>query len=145
MLDDEAAWASIPSIHPLDDASLSSRYGYRRDPFTGRTKWHDGVDFSATTGTPIRAAADGRVIRSGWFGGYGKMVELDHGNGMTTLYAHTSRTAVKNGDRVRRGQVIGYVGRTGRANAPHLHYEVRVDGRNVNPQSHLVGSVALAD
>lgn len=145
MRENQELWATIPSIHPLDEGPMTSRYGYRRDPFTGRTKWHDGVDFSASTGTPIRASADGTVIRSGWFSGYGKMVELDHGNGLTTLYAHTSRTAVKNGDAVRRGQVIGYVGRTGRASASHLHYEVRLNGRGMNPQSHLFGSSIYAD
>ncbi len=138
-------WARIPSLNPIDAGRVTSNYGYRRDPFSGRRKWHGGVDFRSPTGTPILATGDGVVSKCGWFTGYGKMVEVDHGNGLKTRYAHTSRTAVRAGDQVKRGEVIAYVGRTGRASAPHLHYEVRLDDHAVNPRPYVFADFLHAD
>jgi murein DD-endopeptidase MepM/ murein hydrolase activator NlpD len=138
-------WKGIPSVSPLEDPAMSSDYGMRRDPFTGRRAYHRGLDFRAPTGTRILATADGIVVKAGWSGGYGRMVEIDHQNGLSTLYAHASRVAVKRGQRVRRGQVVGYVGRTGRASAPHLHYEVRLDGEPMNPRGSIPDDYLAAD
>ena len=110
----------------------------RRDPFTGERVWHRGMDVSVPAGTPVVACAEGLVIRSGWYGGYGKMVEVNHGNGLHTRYAHNSRLVVPVGRRVKRGELLGYVGSTGRANAPHLHYEVRLHGKPVNPEPYIL-------
>jgi len=131
------AWARIPSIAPVNYVRLSSHYGRRRDPFTGKWKRHEGLDMTAPRGTPIRASAAGVVKRAGRVRGYGLLVEVNHGNGIATRYAHNSRLAVRRGEHVHRGQIIGYVGSTGRASAPHLHYEVLVDGRPVNPEKHI--------
>lgn len=136
------AWARIPSIRPIRSAPVTSRFGLRRDPFTRRPARHYGVDFRAPYGAPVRSTADGRVTRAAWYRGYGRLVEMDHGNGIVTRYAHNSRLAVEPGDWVRRGQVLAYVGSTGRANAPHLHFEVRVHGRPVNPEPYLIPDLA---
>jgi murein DD-endopeptidase MepM/ murein hydrolase activator NlpD len=110
----------------------------RPDPFTGVYAYHEGLDMGAPVGSPIRATAEGVVTRAGYYRGYGYMVEVDHGNGLLTRYAHNSRNAVLPGQLVTRGQILGFVGRTGRANAPHLHYEVRLHGRAVNPEPYLL-------
>jgi len=112
---------------------LSSTYGQRPDPFTGRPDFHPGIDVSADKGTPIYATADGTVSSASYSGAYGNLVVLGHGFGISTRYGHMSRFAVKAGDRVQRGDVIGYVGSTGRANGPHVHYEVWLNGRMMNP------------
>ncbi len=120
---------------PISGARISSRFGLRRHPILGYTKMHTGVDFAAGRGTPIHAAGPGIVIHAGWKGGYGRAVLIKHPNGYVTLYAHQSRIApgIRKGVKVRQGQVIGYVGASGRATGPHLHYEVRINGKPVNP------------
>lgn len=124
---------------PIQYARLSSRFGTRRHPVLGTSRMHKGVDYAARSGTPIMAAGDARVVSSGWHGGYGNTVVLDHGKGHTTLYAHMSRTArLKRGERVSQGQVIGYVGSTGLSTGPHLHYEFRVNGVHRNPLQHTM-------
>ncbi|MEL6968248.1 MAG: M23 family metallopeptidase [Pseudomonadota bacterium] len=123
----------VPHGNPTPGSAISSQFGTRRDPFTGRRAIHAGLDYRAKTGTPIYATAGGKIIRAGRRGGYGKLVEISHGNGMSTRYAHMSRINVTKGSRVKRGQMIGRVGSTGRSTGPHLHYEVRRNGRPVNP------------
>ncbi len=122
---------------PIKGARMSSGFGKRRHPVLGYTKMHAGVDFAAPTGTPIFAAGDGVVERSGWFSSYGKYVRIRHNSELKTAYAHMSKinSKVKSGQRVKQGQVIGYVGTTGRSTGPHLHYEVVKNGRKVNPRS----------
>lgn len=118
---------------PIDGARLTSGFGVRRHPILGYSLMHKGVDFGAQTGTPIQAAGDGVVEMAGWNGSYGQYVRIKHGNGYATAYAHMSRIGVKNGQRVRQGQVIGAVGSTGRSTGPHLHYEVMQNGKQINP------------
>ncbi len=115
--------------------AISSRYGMRRHPILGYRRMHAGLDFRASRGTPIVAVTDGRVVGAGRMGGCGNAVRLNHGSGMATRYCHMSRIAVRNGQSVRRGQVIGYVGSTGLSTGPHLHYEMYRNGRSVNPAS----------
>ena len=109
----------------------------RTDPFLGRPAMHTGIDFRGDTGEPVHATAAGKVTIAGWNGGYGKMVEIDHGNGLATRYGHLSEIDVKVGQIVRIGQVIGKIGSTGRSTGPHLHYETRIDGEAVDPQKFL--------
>ena len=123
----------IPVANPIPGASLTSGFGVRRDPLLRRPAHHSGVDFRAVQGSPVRAAGAGRVVKAGWNGGYGRMVEIDHGNGLTTRYAHLSRILVREGDEVADGDIVGRVGTSGRSTGPHLHYEVRKDGVAVNP------------
>ncbi len=120
---------------PIDGARLTSRYGKRRHPVLGYTRMHRGVDFGARKGTPIMAAGDGVIVKAGWNGSYGKYIRIRHNNSYSTAYAHMSALAkgMKRGRRVRQGQVIGYVGRTGRVTGAHLHYEVMKNNRQVNP------------
>lgn len=128
---------SIPSILPIANFTLSSSFGVRSDPFAGSAAMHAGIDLASRSGTPIYATADGVVNRAEWFGGYGNMVEIDHGKGIATRYGHMSRIAAREGSRIKRGDLIGYVGSTGRSTGNHLHYEVRIDGRAVNPMPFL--------
>jgi murein DD-endopeptidase MepM/ murein hydrolase activator NlpD len=114
---------------------ISSGFGERFHPILGYRRMHDGIDLAAPYGTPVVAAADGRVVTAGWHGGYGREVELAHSGGIETIYGHMSRVVVAAGAYVRRGQVVGYVGSTGLSTGPHLHYEVHRDGRLVNPLS----------
>ena len=114
---------------------ISSEFGERFHPILGYRRMHDGVDLAAPYGTPVVAAADGRVVTAGWHGGYGREVALAHSGGVETIYGHMSRIAIAPGAYVRRGQVIGYVGSTGLSTGPHLHYEVHRDGKLVNPLS----------
>jgi len=127
--------AAIPSARPLrDNVAFTSGYGIRSDPFRGRAAMHAGIDLAGPIGTPIYATADGIVGRSEWnSGGYGNLVEIDHGQGIQTRYGHLSRMIVRAGQRVRRGDLIGLMGSTGRSTGSHLHYEVRIDGSAVNP------------
>jgi len=131
----ETGAASIPSARPIQlSANFTSGYGVRSDPFRGSAAMHAGIDLAGPIGTPIYATADGMVGRSEWnAGGYGNLVEVNHGQGIQTRYGHLSRRMVEPGQRVRRGQVIGLMGSTGRSTGSHLHYEVRIDGRAVNP------------
>jgi murein DD-endopeptidase MepM/ murein hydrolase activator NlpD len=128
--------ASPPSLWPVD-GRLMGAYGHRSDPFSGEGEFHTGVDISAPTGTPVRATADGLVVRSEWAGGYGRLIVIDHGGGIQTYYAHLSRFFASTGQEVRRGDVVGYVGSTGRVTAPHLHYEVRRNDTPMNPYPYL--------
>ena len=128
---------SVPSIKPVAKMALTSEFGVRSDPFRGTAAMHAGVDIPGAVGTPIYATADGVVGRSAWAGGYGNLVELEHGQGLQTRYGHLSRILVAPGTRVTRGQVIGLMGSTGRSTGSHLHYEVRMDGRAVDPMPYL--------
>ena len=132
-----------PSLWPVYGHLLSS-YGSRSDPFSGEGAFHTGVDLQAASGTPVHASADGIVLRAEWSGRYGKLVVIQHGNGMQTFYAHLSRFDVIPGQDARQGQVIGYSGATGRVTAPHLHYEVRVGGTPINPYPYLSRTSLLA-
>lgn len=125
-----------PSIWPVR-GRLTSRFGTRPDPFTGRNTIHYGMDLAVPIGTPVRAAADGLVVEAGRQNGYGLSVRIDHGYGYQTLYGHNSQILVKVGQRVTKGQVIARSGNTGRSTAPHLHYEVRVNGKAVNPSAYI--------
>ncbi|WP_233548298.1 M23 family metallopeptidase [Aurantiacibacter zhengii] len=127
----------IPQVMPADLNSISSGFGYRRDPFRGTAAMHSGLDFRAPMGSPIHAAADGRVAFVGVKGGYGKVVEVDHGAGLVTRYAHMSRFNAQVGETVTAGDVIGAIGSTGRSTGPHLHFEVRINNRAVNPRPFL--------
>jgi murein DD-endopeptidase MepM/ murein hydrolase activator NlpD len=137
--------ALVPYRKPVIGAvEFSSGFGVRSDPFLGRPAMHTGLDFRAAMGDPVRATANGKVVTSGWQGGYGRMVEIDHGNGLSTRYGHLSEIHVKVGDHIRIGQVIGAVGSTGRSTGPHLHYETRIDGDPVDPQKFLRAGVRLS-
>ena len=125
---------AVPSDKPVKSASFTSGYGVRSDPFSGGAARHMGIDLAGPTGTPIYATADGSVSDSGWnSGGYGNLIKIDHGRGIETRYGHLSKIVVSQGSRVKRGQLIGYMGSTGRSTGSHLHYEVRIEGRAVNP------------
>lgn len=128
-----------PAIWPLA-GRLLSHFGRRDDPFSGHQAFHAGVDLSATVGTPVRVTADGIVTMAAYFGAYGKLIVVDHGEGLTTYYAHLSRMDVIPGQEVRMGQTIGGTGATGRVTSPHLHYEVRIGGSPVNPYPYLAKS-----
>ncbi len=137
--------AVVPYRKPvIGEVEFSSGFGIRNDPFLGRPAMHSGLDFRASTGDPVRTTANGKVVTAGWQGGYGRLVEIDHGNGLSTRYGHLSEINVKVGDMVRIGQVIGAVGSTGRSTGPHLHYETRVDGDAVDPQRFLRAGVRLS-
>ncbi|TMH48051.1 MAG: M23 family peptidase [Betaproteobacteria bacterium] len=127
----------MPTIPPVDAAYSASSYGWRIDPFTGQKSFHEGLDFPTEPGTPIVAAASGKVIFADVHPQYGKMIEIDHGNGLVTRYAHCSMLLVKEGDLVVRGQKVAAVGSTGRATGPHLHFEVRLNGAPQNPARFL--------
>ena len=128
----------IPNSAPVG-GQIGSGFGFRSDPFTGRAALHTGLDFPTASGTPVHAAAGGFVLSSEFHPEYGNMVELDHGNGLVTRYAHNSKILVKAGDLVRRGQPISEVGTTGRSTGPHLHFEVLVDGVPQDPAKFLAG------
>ncbi len=138
----EGIRARIPSIRPIDIGWISSRFGVRNDPFTGNGRFHHGLDFAAPTGTDVRVTGDGVVTHVQHQRGLGKVIKIDHGNSVATVYAHLNRQDVKKGDKVVRGQVIGTSGNTGRSTAPHLHYEIRIQGRSVNPVPYILDSYA---
>jgi murein DD-endopeptidase MepM/ murein hydrolase activator NlpD len=134
----------VPIRKPMmGDLEMTSGFGVRNDPFLRSPAMHTGLDFRAETGDPARATAAGTVTIAGWNAGYGKMVEVDHGNGLATRYAHLSAIDVSVGDPIRIGQVVGKVGSTGRSTGPHLHYETRIDGDPVDPQKFLRAGVRL--
>jgi murein DD-endopeptidase MepM/ murein hydrolase activator NlpD len=133
----EALLASIPSIWP-SDGYFTSGYGHRRDPFTKLQIMHQGVDIAGPEGTPVVAPASGSIIFVGDAGGYGQMIAIDHGNGLISRYGHLSRTLVKMGGKVKRGDHIGAIGNTGRSTGPHLHYEVRIHGVAVDPIQYVL-------
>jgi murein DD-endopeptidase MepM/ murein hydrolase activator NlpD len=135
----------VPVRKPVNgEIDLSSTFGVRVDPFLHIAAMHTGLDFRGDTGDPIHATAAGTVIGAGWSGGYGRMVEIDHGNGLSTRYGHLSEIDVRVGDEIRVGQVIGRMGSTGRSTGPHLHYETRIDGDAVDPQKFLDAGGKLA-
>jgi murein DD-endopeptidase MepM/ murein hydrolase activator NlpD len=130
---------------PLDgESSVTSPFGYRTDPFLGRPALHPGVDLVEAYGADIRCTGAGHVIHAGPMGGYGIMVEIDHGNGLTTRYAHMSEALVEEGQEVAQGALVGRIGSTGRSTGPHLHYEVRIDGEPVDPERFLRAGARLA-
>ncbi|MGL6348613.1 MAG: M23 family metallopeptidase, partial [Aeromonas sp.] len=128
---------SIPSINPVEVMRMTSQFGYRTDPFQGRRKNHKGLDIAGPIGTPIYATADGIIGRAQWVSGYGKYIEVEHGNAIQTRYGHLSAMNVVSGQRVKQGDIIGFMGSTGRSTGSHLHYEVRIAGEPVNPNSFL--------
>ncbi len=139
-------WAHIPSIHPLPGCRLGSGFGYRVDPINKRTiRMHWGVDIGAPRGTPIYATADGVISYTGWNGGYGLCIDVAHGYGFKTRYAHCNSILAKRGDIVKRGQMIATVGSTGRTTCSHLHYEVIVSGIKVNPGPYIDTSGIIFD
>ena len=145
----EVLLASIPAIQPVSNEKLTrmaSGYGWRSDPFTKARKMHWGMDFTAPRGTPICATGDGKVIRAdNYASGFGKHIRIDHGYGYISLYAHLSKYNVRRGQEVKRGDLIGFVGSTGRSQAPHLHYEVWKDGQKINPINFYYGSLSAEE
>lgn len=145
----EKLYAAIPAIQPISNKqlhALSSGFGWRTHPIYKVKKMHPGIDFAASIGTPIYATADGRIAEvSVKFSGYGKMVEIDHGFGYRTRYAHMHEFAVRSGQSVKRGDLIGYVGNTGMSTAPHLHYEVLINGSKVNPVHYFYNDLSPAE
>lgn len=138
-----AALAAVPAYMPVTGFSYSSPFGVRFDPFTGNSAMHAGVDMAGRRGEPVHAAAAGTVALAARAGGYGNCVELDHGSGLATRYGHLSAILVHPGDRVAQGDVIARMGSTGRSTGTHLHFEVRVDGRAVDPRPYLDASAAV--
>jgi murein DD-endopeptidase MepM/ murein hydrolase activator NlpD len=130
---------------PVDGAlDLQSGFGVRTDPFLGSPAMHTGLDLHGETGNPVRATADGTVVAAGWSGGYGRVVDIDHHNGLLTRYGHLSAIDVRVGQSVKSGQIVGKVGSTGRSTGPHLHYETRLKGEAVDPQRFLRAGEKLA-
>ena len=125
--------AMIPSIRPVEEGYLNSTFGYRMDPIDNVKRFHQGQDITVKTGSPIYAPADGLVKRAYYAGGFGNHIKLEHGSGYTTLFAHLSKIKVKHGQKVKRGEIIGLTGNTGRSTAPHLHYEIHHNGMPQNP------------
>jgi len=147
--DKEKLLAAIPAIQPVKNEDLTrmaSGFGYRNDPFTKIRKFHYGMDFTAKTGTPIFATGDGTVIKAdNSLSGYGNLIIINHGFGYKSFYAHMSKFKARNGQKVKRGDIIGYVGSTGRSEAPHLHYEVHKDGQPINPINFYYGSISAEE
>jgi murein DD-endopeptidase MepM/ murein hydrolase activator NlpD len=141
LMDRELHRQQYPDGSPVQEGWLSSAYGYRNDPFTGKRSFHDGVDIAAKPGVPIEAIAAGVVTTSREKPGYGVTVEINHGNGYTTRYAHAKVAKVNSGDRVEKGDVVAIVGSTGRSTGTHLHFEVMRDGETVNPRKYLRASL----
>ena len=129
---------TLPVRKPVDgDIELQSGFGVRTDPFLGTPAMHTGLDLHGETGDPVRATADGTVVAAGWSGGYGRVVDIDHHNGLSTRYAHLSSIDVRVGQSIKSGQIVGKIGSTGRSTGPHLHYETRLKGEPVDPQKFL--------
>ena len=145
----EKLLAAIPAIQPVrneDLTRMASGFGWRTDPFTKARKMHKGMDFTAPRGTPIFASGDGKVTRAdNRSSGYGKHIRIDHGYGYLSLYAHLSKYNVSKGQKIKRGDLIGFVGNTGRSEAPHLHYEVWKDGEKINPINFYYGSLTAEE
>lgn len=133
----QAKLAATPSIWPTS-GDVTSPFGWRNSPWGAGRDFHPGIDIANNMGTPIFATADGKVVQSGWSGGYGNLVQIDHGNGISTLYGHNSQIIVSVGQLVKKGEIISYMGSTGNSTGPHVHYEIRVNGSAVNPESFLV-------
>ncbi len=147
--DKEKFLASIPAIQPVNNEDLTrmaSGYGFRSDPFTKARKMHWGMDFTAPRGTPVYASGDGVVVRAdNSASGFGKHIRIDHGYGYVSLYAHLSKYNVRKGKKVKRGDLIGFVGSTGRSQAPHLHYEIRKNGDKINPINFYYGNLTAKE
>jgi murein DD-endopeptidase MepM/ murein hydrolase activator NlpD len=129
----------IPAIQPVMNKDLkqtASGYGWRVDPVYNTSRFHEGMDYSAAVGTPVFATGDGKVVKAGWEQGYGNTIQIDHGFGYVTRYAHLSKIKVRAGAKVKRGEEIGEVGNTGKSTGPHLHYEVRLKGQAMNPMNY---------
>lgn len=129
--------AAKPSIWPTN-GEVTSGFGWRNSPWGGGSELHQGIDIANSLDTPLVATADGEVMLSEWSGGYGNLVQIDHGNGISTIYGHNSRIIVSAGQSVRKGQIISYLGSTGRSTGPHVHYEIRVNGTAVDPLSYMI-------
>jgi murein DD-endopeptidase MepM/ murein hydrolase activator NlpD len=135
----------VPIRKPVTgEIDVSSPFGVRADPFLHVAAMHTGLDFRGESGEAIHVTANGTVVNAGWSGGYGRMIEVDHGNGLSTRYGHLSEIDVKVGDEVHIGEVIGRMGSTGRSTGPHLHYETRIDGEPVDPEKFLRAGARLA-
>jgi murein DD-endopeptidase MepM/ murein hydrolase activator NlpD len=134
-----------PSIGPVAGGYVTSTFGARTDPFTGNSSFHEGVDFCAARGTPVRATADGRVVFSGVDREYGYTLRIDHGRGVETRYSHNQKLLAKQGVEVHRGETIALVGNSGRSTGPHVHYEIRIDGRTVNPLRYVLPDDIMVD
>ena len=147
--DKEKLLAAIPAIQPVKNEDLTrvaSGYGYRTDPFTKARKFHWGMDFTAPRGTPVYASGDGKVVRAdNTSTGYGNHIRIDHGFGYVSLYAHLYKYNIKKGQKVKRGDLIGFVGSTGRSEAPHLHYEIFKDGERINPTNFYYGNLTAEE
>ena len=128
---------AVPSINPVEAMKFSSGFGYRNAPTRGASRNHKGIDIPGPVGTPIYATADGTIGRAQWVSGYGKYVEINHGNAVQTRYGHLSAMNVTSGQRIRKGDILGYMGSTGRSTGSHLHYEVRIAGEAINPTAFL--------
>ncbi len=131
--------AVTPSIWPAQ-GPIASGFGWRVSPFGDGNEMHPGIDIAYTMGAPVVATADGEVVLSGPAGGYGNLVQIDHGNGLATLYGHNSRLAVTAGQHVKKGQIIAYAGSTGKSTGPHVHYEVRINNTPVDPMKYLIAN-----
>ena len=142
LTENQQALDHTPTLRPVDGGYVSSSFGVRRDPFTKRMAAHQGVDICQSYGTPVMSSAAGKVIYAGHYYNYGKFIVIEHGHGYQTAYGHLSKIDVKEGSTVLKGQMIGNVGQTGRATAPHLHYEVRQDGQPVDPSDYFFDDVA---
>ncbi len=140
----EQGMLSVPALKPVQHFALTSSFGVRYDPFNGGAAMHTGIDMAGPAGEPIYATADGVVEKAGWGGGYGNMVDIGHGRGIETRYGHLSKVLVREGQKVKRGDLIARMGSTGRSTGNHLHYEVRIDGRAVNPVPFLQSAEQLA-
>lgn len=127
---------ATPSLWPAN-GDVTSRFGWRSSPWGGGGDWHPGIDIANDAGTPIVATATGQVVYSGWYTGYGNMIQIDHGNGIVTIYGHNSRNLVREGQYVKKGELIAYMGSTGWSTGSHVHYEIRVNGTVVNPAKFL--------
>lgn len=134
---------AVPSINPVEIMKFSSGFGQRGAPLRGASRNHKGIDIPGPVGTPIYATADGMVGRAQWVGGYGKYVEINHGNSVQTRYGHLSAMNVSPGQRIRKGDILGYMGSTGRSTGSHLHYEVRIAGEAINPTAFLSPAKAI--
>ena len=133
----------LPSAQPLEEGAVGSRFGWRIDPFSGRSAFHEGMDFNAPAGTPIVAAGAGMVVFAGWHPSYGQQIDIDHGGGLVTRYAHASKLLVREGDIVRQGQRISEVGSTGRSTGAHLHFEIRVNDEAKDPLNYLRTGIGI--
>ena len=138
--EDVSRMGKIPSIRPVDGGYLNSRFGYRMDPIDNVKRFHHGCDFSVSIGTPVYAPADGVIKRAYYLGGFGNHIKVDHSGGFSTIFAHLSKINVKSGQEVRRGEIIGLTGNSGRSTAPHLHYEVHYYGEPENPLDYFFSS-----